>query len=65
MAEQVKLQLAAIAPLTNLYFSIIFRAEQRGLWNNGLKLKNTDAIVRFAYTFAAVVLITSLLVSRF
>ena len=30
-------------PETNSFFSIIFRAEYRGLQNNGLKHKDTDA----------------------
>ena len=33
-------------PEANNCFSIIFRGEYQGLQNNGLKHKNTDAIVR-------------------
>ena len=50
-------------PEANNCFSIIFRGEYQGLQNNGLKHKNRRNC-SCAYTYAAVVLMTSLHVHR-
>ena len=50
-------------PEANNCFRIIFGGKYQDLQNNGLKQKNTDAIVRVhARTYAAVVLMISLYV---